>query len=164
MPARLSLAFESRFLAAQGNPTGNSLPVENVRDIINFCSRNDLVLMADEVYQENVYDSARPFNSFKKASLALLQKTCSALPHADRRNALELSPISGFGQFSISCSTLTFVLCALCNSMTNTCDAFARRSKHPYAVCTPACAQAVCALHAQLPCLSFGSALSALAQ
>uniref|UniRef100_A0A7S4BVE2 Aminotransferase class I/classII large domain-containing protein n=1 Tax=Chrysotila carterae TaxID=13221 RepID=A0A7S4BVE2_CHRCT len=49
-----------------GNPTGNSLPVENVRDIINFCSRNDLVLMADEVYQENVYDSARPFNSFKK--------------------------------------------------------------------------------------------------
>ena len=51
-----------------GNPTGNSLPLENMRAIIEFCGKHNLVLMADEVYQENVYDESRPFYSFKKAS------------------------------------------------------------------------------------------------
>jgi len=49
-----------------GNPTGNSLPLENMRAIIEFCGKHNLVLMADEVYQENVYDESRPFYSFKK--------------------------------------------------------------------------------------------------
>ena len=49
-----------------GNPTGNSLPLENMKDVVRFCSKHNLVLMADEVYQENIYDSARPFYSFKK--------------------------------------------------------------------------------------------------
>lgn len=34
-----------------GNPTGNSLPVENMKDIVSFCVKHNLVLMADEVYQ-----------------------------------------------------------------------------------------------------------------
>lgn len=49
-----------------GNPTGNSLPLENMRDIVRFCANENLVLMADEVYQENVYREGRPFHSFKK--------------------------------------------------------------------------------------------------
>eukprot|EP01129_Flabellula_baltica_P012756 TRINITY_DN5801_c0_g1_i2.p2 TRINITY_DN5801_c0_g1~~TRINITY_DN5801_c0_g1_i2.p2 ORF type:complete len:243 (-),score=68.83 TRINITY_DN5801_c0_g1_i2:8-736(-) len=37
-------------------------------EIIRFCSRNDLVILADEVYQENVYvKNEKPFVSFKKA-------------------------------------------------------------------------------------------------
>lgn len=49
-----------------GNPTGNSLPLENMRDIIRFCANENLVLMADEVYQENVYREGLKFHSFKK--------------------------------------------------------------------------------------------------
>merc|ERR1719235_2903094 len=49
-----------------GNPTGQSLPLKNMQEIISFCSKNDIVLMADEVYQENVYADGLPFHSFKK--------------------------------------------------------------------------------------------------
>jgi len=49
-----------------GNPTGNSLPLENMQDCVRFCSEHGLVLMADEVYQENIYEPTLPFHSFKK--------------------------------------------------------------------------------------------------
>ena len=49
-----------------GNPTGNSLPYKNMVEVVKFCAKHKLVLMADEVYQENVYDDALPFYSFKK--------------------------------------------------------------------------------------------------
>jgi aspartate/methionine/tyrosine aminotransferase len=49
-----------------GNPTGNSLPLENMQAVVRFCSKHNLVLLADEVYQENIYDSSLPFHSFKK--------------------------------------------------------------------------------------------------
>ncbi|BGP57841.1 alanine transaminase [Rhodotorula sphaerocarpa] len=50
-----------------GNPTGNCLTRENMEDIIRLCYEEGLVLMADEVYQSNVYAEAQPFVSFKKA-------------------------------------------------------------------------------------------------
>ena len=34
-----------------GNPTGNSLPRENMEAVIHLCAKHNLVLMADEVYQ-----------------------------------------------------------------------------------------------------------------
>jgi len=50
-----------------GNPTGQVLPIENMKEVIDFCHKNRLVLMADEVYQENVYvKEKKPFHSFKK--------------------------------------------------------------------------------------------------
>lgn len=49
-----------------GNPTGNCLSVENLRDLIQFCNDEKIVLLADEVYQENVYQDDRPFVSAKK--------------------------------------------------------------------------------------------------
>jgi len=49
-----------------GNPTGNTLPRDNMEAVVRFCSKHHLVLMADEVYQENIYDDALPFHSFKK--------------------------------------------------------------------------------------------------
>ncbi|RKP25276.1 pyridoxal phosphate-dependent transferase, partial [Syncephalis pseudoplumigaleata] len=50
-----------------GNPTGQCLAEENMREIIDFCHRERLVLLADEVYQTNIYAPAqRPFHSFKK--------------------------------------------------------------------------------------------------
>jgi glutamate--glyoxylate aminotransferase len=49
-----------------GNPTGQCLTEANLRDIINFCSRNRLVLLADEVYKENIYNSRLPFISARR--------------------------------------------------------------------------------------------------
>ncbi|VEU44532.1 unnamed protein product [Pseudo-nitzschia multistriata] len=51
-----------------GNPTGAVLSREAVRDVVRFCSRHNLVLLADEVYQENVYDEDAEFYSCKRAA------------------------------------------------------------------------------------------------
>ena len=49
-----------------GNPTGQTLSEANMREVVQLCVDEDLVLMADEVYQENIYQGAAPFHSFKK--------------------------------------------------------------------------------------------------
>ncbi|KAJ1406327.1 pyridoxal phosphate-dependent transferase, partial [Ochromonadaceae sp. CCMP2298] len=41
-----------------GNPTGQCLTAENLQELIRFCSDNGLVMCADDVYQENVYNPA----------------------------------------------------------------------------------------------------------
>lgn len=38
-----------------GNPTGQCLSADNLRELIRFAYDHKIVLMADEVYQENVY-------------------------------------------------------------------------------------------------------------
>ncbi len=38
-----------------GNPTGAVLDEQSIREIIDFAQENSLVIIADEVYQENVY-------------------------------------------------------------------------------------------------------------
>jgi alanine transaminase len=48
-----------------GNPIGNVLSKEDQMDIIKFCEKNEICLLADEVYQENVYNNLE-FHSFKK--------------------------------------------------------------------------------------------------
>lgn len=54
-----------------GNPTGMVLTKESIRDIVSFCSKHNLVLLADEVYQENVYDADAEFYSCKRAACEL---------------------------------------------------------------------------------------------
>jgi len=49
-----------------GNPTGAVLTADNIRMIIGFARENSLSIIADEVYQENVYDPALRFHSFAK--------------------------------------------------------------------------------------------------
>eukprot|EP01120_Amphizonella_sp_Union-15-10_P013222 TRINITY_DN6110_c0_g1_i1.p1 TRINITY_DN6110_c0_g1~~TRINITY_DN6110_c0_g1_i1.p1 ORF type:complete len:383 (-),score=64.52 TRINITY_DN6110_c0_g1_i1:470-1618(-) len=50
-----------------GNPTGSLLNLENMKQVIDFCYSEGLVLLADEVYQENVYcKETKPWHSFKK--------------------------------------------------------------------------------------------------
>jgi len=48
-----------------GNPTGQSLSVKDMEQIVDFCHKERIVLLADEVYQTNIYAST-PFTSFKK--------------------------------------------------------------------------------------------------
>jgi alanine transaminase len=55
-----------------GNPTGNTLSEENIRQIVKFAYDHSLVLMADEVYQTNIFlPEQRPFVSFKKVLSSL---------------------------------------------------------------------------------------------
>jgi len=49
-----------------GNPTGSVLSYENLQMVIRFAKRHKLSIMADEVYQENVYDANSEFYSFAK--------------------------------------------------------------------------------------------------
>nr|BBA45753.1 alanine aminotransferase [Pachyrhynchus infernalis] len=49
-----------------GNPTGQVLSRENIEEIIKFAYREKLFLLADEVYQDNVYAPGSKFYSFKK--------------------------------------------------------------------------------------------------
>jgi alanine transaminase len=51
-----------------GNPTGQTLEEPNMRSIIELCADEGLVLCADEVYQENIWDTSKPFHSFKKVA------------------------------------------------------------------------------------------------
>jgi len=46
-----------------GNPTGQCLSLPNMRDVVALCERERLVLIADEVYQTNVYVGARGSDS-----------------------------------------------------------------------------------------------------
>lgn len=48
------------------NPTGAILDEESIREVIDFAQRHGLAIIADEVYQENMYDGAR-FLSFARA-------------------------------------------------------------------------------------------------
>lgn len=49
-----------------GNPTGQCLSEANLKEIIYFCYQENLVLLGDEVYQQNVYQDERPFISARK--------------------------------------------------------------------------------------------------
>uniref|UniRef100_A0A6Q2X7A4 alanine transaminase n=1 Tax=Esox lucius TaxID=8010 RepID=A0A6Q2X7A4_ESOLU len=49
-----------------GNPTGQVQSRQCIEDVIRFAAKEHLFLMADEVYQDNVYAEGCQFHSFKK--------------------------------------------------------------------------------------------------
>jgi aspartate/methionine/tyrosine aminotransferase len=49
-----------------GNPTGSVLDGENISMLIDFAKEHNLSILADEVYQENVYTQGSSFISFAK--------------------------------------------------------------------------------------------------
>lgn len=49
-----------------GNPTGQILELQNMKEIIEFCHKENIILMCDEVYQENIYAEGKEFTSFRK--------------------------------------------------------------------------------------------------
>lgn len=56
-----------------GNPTGNVLTEESIRSIISTAARDDLVIIADEVYQANVFMGK--FHSFKRVLRTMQKET-----------------------------------------------------------------------------------------
>eukprot|EP00929_Paragymnodinium_shiwhaense_P019606 TRINITY_DN13311_c0_g1_i1.p1 TRINITY_DN13311_c0_g1~~TRINITY_DN13311_c0_g1_i1.p1 ORF type:complete len:544 (-),score=81.56 TRINITY_DN13311_c0_g1_i1:296-1834(-) len=57
-----------------GNPVGAVMNREAVAEIITFATLHKLVVLADEVYQENVYAEGKEFHSFKKVLRELQSK------------------------------------------------------------------------------------------
>lgn len=51
-----------------GNPTGQVLSLENMQIIIKWAHSKKLFILADEVYQDNVYAEGMKFHSFKKVA------------------------------------------------------------------------------------------------
>jgi aspartate/methionine/tyrosine aminotransferase len=49
-----------------GNPTGAVLSYSNILMVINFAGKYNLSILADEVYQENIYHETAAFHSFAK--------------------------------------------------------------------------------------------------
>jgi len=60
-----------------GNPTGGVLSEENIRMIVGFAKRHNLALLADEVYQENIYKPGARFVSFAHAMAKLAEHEVS---------------------------------------------------------------------------------------
>lgn len=54
-----------------GNPTGQCLSEANLREILHFCYQENVVLLGDEVYQQNIYQDERPFVSSRKVIIVL---------------------------------------------------------------------------------------------
>jgi aspartate/methionine/tyrosine aminotransferase len=57
-----------------GNPTGAVLSAENIRMVIGFARRHGLAIIADEVYQENVYHPGLRFVSFARTMVEMGEK------------------------------------------------------------------------------------------
>ncbi len=62
-----------------GNPTGSVLTYENIHMVIEFARRHNLSIIADEVYQENVYDPKSKFYSFAKVMFDLNERDISGV-------------------------------------------------------------------------------------
>ncbi len=79
-----------------GNPTGQCMSADEVRDVLAFAAREGLVLLADEVYQDNVYNAPdtpheRAFCSFRRA---LAQMRVEAPELAERAQLVSMHSIS----------------------------------------------------------------------
>lgn len=57
-----------------GNPTGSILSADTIAKILEFSVRNRIVVIADEVYRENVYKDNTSFISFRKVLETLSQE------------------------------------------------------------------------------------------
>merc|ERR1712002_332133 len=54
-----------------GNPTGQVLTRKNIEEIIRFAKEENLLLLADEVYQTNIWGEKSEFHSFKKVMMEM---------------------------------------------------------------------------------------------
>jgi alanine transaminase len=120
-----------------GNPSGAVLDRAEVEMIITFARDTKIVILADEVYQENIYKDGKSFHSFKKI-LSELQKSDSSYEevqlvsfHSTSKGLLgECGQRGGYAEFvgfsdrtmaqftkvaatSLSCNTLGQIFCGL---------------------------------------------------
>ncbi|KAI3863532.1 hypothetical protein MKW92_003214 [Papaver armeniacum] len=65
------ITIRSLVVINPSNPNGQVLAEENQRAIVEFCKKENLVLLTDEVYQENVFVGDKSFHSFKKVARSM---------------------------------------------------------------------------------------------
>lgn len=63
---RKGISVRAMVIINPGNPTGQCLSRKNIEELLEFCYVENLALLADEVYQQNIYQDERPFVSAKK--------------------------------------------------------------------------------------------------
>lgn len=66
---RDGLDIRALALINPGNPTGQVLSREDLEVLCKFCAKRDIVLLADEVYQKNIYNESKEFVSAKKVAI-----------------------------------------------------------------------------------------------
>jgi alanine transaminase len=49
-----------------GNPVGNVMSRAAMEEVVKLCAKNQVLLMADEVYQDNIYAPGKEFVSFRQ--------------------------------------------------------------------------------------------------
>ena len=64
---RFGVTVKAIVVINPGNPSGAVLDEENIKMIVQFAKEHDLTILADEVYQENVYAPSMKFVSFARA-------------------------------------------------------------------------------------------------
>jgi aspartate/methionine/tyrosine aminotransferase len=57
-----------------GNPTGNVMSEEDIQDVIKLAEKYNMIVLADEVYQDNIYAPGKKFHSFRKVALKMMSK------------------------------------------------------------------------------------------
>jgi len=62
------ISVKGLVLINPGNPTGQVLSKNAIKDICRFCAKHNIVLLADEVYQQNIYQEGAEFVSCKLAA------------------------------------------------------------------------------------------------
>lgn len=60
-----------------GNPTGSVLDRDNIEMIVRFARKHNISILADEVYQENIYRAGDRFVSFARVMAELNEKDVS---------------------------------------------------------------------------------------
>ncbi|HOT58479.1 MAG TPA: aminotransferase class I/II-fold pyridoxal phosphate-dependent enzyme [Spirochaetia bacterium] len=63
---RFGVTVKAIVVINPGNPSGAVLDEENIKMIVQFAKEHDLTILADEVYQENVYAPSMKFVSFAR--------------------------------------------------------------------------------------------------
>jgi aspartate/methionine/tyrosine aminotransferase len=89
-----------------GNPTGQVLEEANMREIIQFCAEEGICLMADEVYQENIWKEGSKFVSFRKVALDM---GMSAAPSDNNKKSLQMV---SFHSISKVCACVHVSMCS----------------------------------------------------
>jgi glutamate--glyoxylate aminotransferase len=62
-----------------GNPTGQCLSQDNLRELIKFAHKEHIVLMADEVYQENIYQVCLTGSHLSQSACLLVKMAAQPL-------------------------------------------------------------------------------------
>ncbi|XP_062849685.1 alanine aminotransferase 2-like [Trichomycterus rosablanca] len=64
--ARVYCNPKALYVINAGNPTGHVQSKDSIKEVIQFAAEEKLFLMADEVYQSNIYGTGQEFHSYKK--------------------------------------------------------------------------------------------------